>query len=145
SGTCGNSASNSATLAIYDNLAVSSGPVSRTNCPGTTASFNVSATGTGLSYQWSKGASALAGQTGTSLVLTNVSAADAGTYSVTVSGVCGSPATNSASLTINDDLLISSVPANSTNCAGSTASFGVTATGTGLNYQWYQGTNALSD
>ncbi len=27
-------------------------PVSVTNCPGTSASFSVSATGTGLSYQW---------------------------------------------------------------------------------------------
>ena len=38
------------------------------HCPGTSASFSVSATGTGLSYQWYKGGNALAGQTGSSLV-----------------------------------------------------------------------------
>src|SRR5262249_8976114 len=109
-GTCGNSASNSATLTVNQNVAVSSGPVSRTNCPGTTASFSVSATGTGLTYQWFKASSPLAGQTGSSLTLTNVSASDSGTYSVTVSGECGGPMSSSADLTVNDDLLISSSP-----------------------------------
>ena len=89
SGTCGNAVTNSASLTVNQNVVVSSAPVSVTNCPGTSASFSVSATGTGLSYQWYKGTTALAGQTGSSLVLANVSAADAGTYSVVVSGACG--------------------------------------------------------
>ena len=66
---------------------VASAPVSLTNCPGTSASFSVSATGTGLSYQWYKDGNALAGQTGQQPDLANVSAADAGTYSVVVSGI----------------------------------------------------------
>ena len=57
---------------------VASAPVSLTNCPGTSASFSVSATGTGLSYQWYKGSTALTGQTGSSLVLANVSAVGCG-------------------------------------------------------------------
>ena len=80
--------------------------MSLTNCPGTSASFSVSATGTGLSYQWYKGGSALAGQTGSSLVLSSVSAADAGTYSVVVSDVCGNAVTNSASLTVNQNVVV---------------------------------------
>jgi len=60
---------NSASLAVNQNVVVVSAPVSLTNCPGTSASFSVSATGTGLSYQWYKGGSPLAGQTGSSLVL----------------------------------------------------------------------------
>src|SRR5438552_5790824 len=98
SGVCGNPVTNSAGLTINQNVAVSSAPVSVTNCPGTSASFSVSATGRGLSYQWYKGTSALAGKTGSSLTLNNVSATDAGTYSVIASGVCGNPVTNSASL-----------------------------------------------
>ena len=89
SGTCGNAVTNSASLTVNQNVVVATAPVSVTNCPGTSASFSVSATGTGLSYQWYKGTTALAGQTGSSLVLANVSAADAGTYSVVVSGICG--------------------------------------------------------
>jgi len=48
----------------------------------------------GLSYQWFKGGSALSGQTGSSLILSSVSAADAGIYSVVVSGTCGNSVSN---------------------------------------------------
>src|SRR5437667_9343031 len=82
SGICGNPLTNSASLTLNQNVAVSSAPVSVTNCPSTTASFSVSATGTGLSYQWYKGSSAMGSQTTSSLTLNNVSAADAATYSV---------------------------------------------------------------
>ncbi len=52
--------------------------------------FSMTATGTGpYSYQWYMGGNVLAGQTGSSLALSSVSATDAGTYSVVVSGACG--------------------------------------------------------
>src|SRR5439155_1470023 len=105
---------------------------------------SVSASGTGLSYQWFKGASPLSGETGTSLALANVSAADAGSYSVVVSGTCGSAVTNSASLTINQNVVVSSTPANQTNCPGTSVSFSVSASGTGLSYQWFRGSSLLS-
>ncbi len=97
----------------------------------------MSATGTGLSYQWYKNGNALAGQTGSSLALSNVSATDAATYSVVVSDVCGNAVTNSASLTVNQNVAVVSGPVSLTNCPGSSASFSVSATGTGLSYQWY--------
>ena len=64
---------------------------------------------------------ALAGQTGSSLVLANVSATDAGTYSVVVSGTCGNAVSNSASLTVNQNVVVSSAPVSVTNCPGTTA------------------------
>src|SRR5262249_49483311 len=79
---------------------VNSGPVSVTNCVGTTATFNVDASGTGLNYQWYRGTSILSGKTASSLVLSNVSVGDAGNYSVVVSGTCGNTITNSATLTV---------------------------------------------
>src|SRR5207248_2527887 len=94
------------------------GPVGVTICPGTSASFSVSATGTALSYQWYKGTSTLTGQTSSSLALNNVSAADAGTYSVVVSGVCGNPVTNSASLTVNQNVAVPNGPIGVTTCPG---------------------------
>src|SRR5690242_8552590 len=126
------------------NVVVASAPVSITNCPGTSASFSVNATGTGLSYQWYKGINILAGQTGSSLNLSNVSATDAGTYSVVVSGSCGNAVTNSASLTVNQKVVVASAPVSITNCPGTSASFSVNATGTGLSYQWYKGINILA-
>src|SRR5262249_8450457 len=139
SGTCGNAITDSATVTVNQNVVVATAPVSLTNCPGTSASFSVNASGTGLSYQWYKGASALAGQTGSTLNLPNVSATDAGTYSVVVSGTCGNAITNSATLTVNQNVVVVTAPVSLTNCPGTSASFSVNASGTGLSYQWYKG------
>src|SRR5207249_3034689 len=144
SGVCGNPITNSANLTVNQSVAVSSGPVSLIRCSGTSASFSVSATGTGLSYQWYKFGSVLAGQTNSSLTLNNLSTSDAAIYRVIVNGVCGSPVTNSAGLTVNQNVAVSSPPVSLTNCGGTSASFNVSATGTGLSYQWYKGGNALT-
>src|SRR5207249_2312351 len=127
SGVCGNPITNSASFIVNHNVAVSTAPVDLTSCPGTSASFSVSATGTSLSYQWYKASGALAGQTASSLTLDNVSGSDAGIYSVAVSGACGNPLTNSASLTIDQNVSVSGAPGNRVNCPGTSASFSVSA------------------
>ena len=116
SGTCGSAVTSSASLTVNEEVVVASTPVSLTNCPGSSASFSVNASGSELSYQWYKDGGVLGGQTSNSLTLVNLSAADAGIYSVVVSGACGSSVSNSASLTVNEDLAIAVVPASATNC-----------------------------
>ncbi len=145
SGTCGSPVTHSAALAVNENVVVASAPISLTNCPGTTASFSVSATGTGLSYQWSKNGAALVDQTTSSLTLNNVTASDAGTYTITVSGTCGNPVTHSATLTVNENVVVASAPVSLTNCSATTVNFSVNATGTGLSYQWFKNGAALVD
>src|SRR5205814_5000158 len=105
----------------------------------------VSATGTGLSYQWYKGVNLLGGQTSSALTLNNVSATDAGIYSVVVSGICGTSITNSATLVVNTNAFVSTAPSNTTNCPGTTANFSVNASGTSLSYQWYKGAAPLNN
>jgi hypothetical protein len=141
-GTCGNAVTNIASLKVNQAVVVTSAPVSLTNCPGTSVSFNVSATGTGLSYQWYKGTTALVGQTGSSLVLANVSASDAGTYSAVVSGTCGSAISNSAVLIVNATTVTTPL-ASVTNNLGTSVTFTTVASGTGpLTYAWKKnGTN----
>jgi hypothetical protein len=97
-----------------------------------------------LSYQWYEGGSPLAGQTGSSLVLSNVSAANAGTYSVVVSGLCGNAVTNSATLTVNASTVAAPL-ASLTNNLGTSATFATVASGTGpLTYVWQKnGTNVI--
>src|SRR6185295_11101222 len=145
SGVCGTPITNSATLVVNTNAFVSTAPSNSTNCPGTTANFSVSASGMGLSYQWYKGVNLLGSETGSTLTLNNVSFGDAGAYSVVVSGVCGAPITNSATLVVNTNAFVSTAPSNSTNCPGTTANFSVSASGTGLNYQWYKGVAPLAN
>jgi len=92
-------------------VSIAGPPANQTNCPGATASFNVSATGTGLEYQWYKASALLAGETGNSITITNVTAANAGSYSVVVSGTCSNPVTNSATLTVNENVVVATAPA----------------------------------
>src|SRR5204862_544120 len=142
-GVCGASITNSATLVVNTNVFVGTAPLNATNCPGTTANFSVTASGTGLSYQWYKGVNALVNQTNSTLTLNGVTSGDAGSYSVVVSGVCGAAITNSATLVVNTNVFVATAPSNTTNCPGTTANFSVSASGTGLSYQWYKGVNAL--
>jgi uncharacterized delta-60 repeat protein len=77
-------------------------PQSRTVDAGASTTFTVLAGGSSpLSYQWRRGGVPLAGQTNTSLVLTNVSPADAGTYTVLVTNFLGSVTSAPAVLTVN--------------------------------------------
>src|SRR6185369_2181156 len=126
-GICGNAATNSATLIVNQTVVVSSAPQSITNCPGTSATFTVNASGTGLNYQWYRAGSPMAGRTSSTLVLASVSASDAGNYSVVVSGTCGNSVTNVAALTVNQNIVVAAAPQSITNCPGSAATFTVNA------------------
>src|SRR5208282_3148566 len=120
---CGDLLTNSATLTVNQPVLVSTAPVSLTNCPGSSAMFSTMATGSGLSYQWFHGSVELPGQTTNSLILTNVSATNAVLYSVVVGDACGDLLTNSATLTVNQPILVSTAPVSLTNCPGNSAIF----------------------
>ncbi|HTD67739.1 MAG TPA: tandem-95 repeat protein, partial [Candidatus Limnocylindria bacterium] len=119
-------------------------PVNQTNCPGGTAVFSVTATGTALTYQWRFGTNALSGATNSTLILTNVTTGMAGPYCVTVSGATNAPVTACATLVVNQNVIVTTPPANQVACPNSTVLFQVGATGTALTYQWYFGANLLS-
>jgi hypothetical protein len=81
--------------------ALTSQPASQTVLAGATATFTVTATGTPpLSYQWGFNGTNIAGATGTSLTLSNVQPAQAGTYSVQVTNAYGSTNSANAILTV---------------------------------------------
>ena len=82
-------------------------PASRTNSPGTTTTFTVTTSGTEpLSYQWLQNQVPLAnggrisGATANALAISNLQAADAGSYSVVVSNLAGSATSANAILTV---------------------------------------------
>src|SRR5208282_5322361 len=132
SGACG-SATNSATLTVNVPVTVTVAPASQTTLVGSNVTFSVTATGTILSYQWLVGGSVIG--TSGSLTLNNVATSQAGIYTVIVSGACGS-VTNSAILTVNVPVTVTVPPVSQTTVVGSNVTFSVTATGTGLSYQW---------
>jgi len=116
-------------------------PQSQTVTAGSTVTFTVSATGTPpLSYQWRRNGVNLPGATSASLVLANVTEAQAGTYTVVVSNAAGSVTSQPATLTVNPALVAPTItvqPQSQTVTAGGTVTFTVSATGTPpLSYQW---------
>ena len=81
--------------------AISVQPVAQTVSAGSTATFSVVATGTpSPSYQWLKGGSAIAGATGSSLVLAAITSANEGSYAVAVTNAAGTVTSLAVSLTI---------------------------------------------
>lgn len=127
------------TVTIDPATAITTNPSSSTVCDGDNASFTVVATGSGtLSYQWYLGATPV-GTNSATLNLTGVTSADAGIYTVEVTGSCGTVTSTGATLTVNPPTTISVHPTDVGVCAGSNASFSVTAAGSGtLSYQWYR-------
>ena len=75
-------------------------PANQTACVGSPATFSVVASGAGLTYQWRKNGSNIAGATAASYTIPSVVAGDAGNYDVVVTSGC-SVTSNTASLTVN--------------------------------------------
>lgn len=120
---------------------INSQPVDQTVLAGSSATFQVAATGDGtLSYQWIFNGSPMAGETNSTLVLTHVALSAAGGYSVSVSNAAGPMVSAVARLTVVKlaaPPTIQAGPQSVTAQAGSRASFSVSASGDGvLAYQW---------
>jgi hypothetical protein len=122
-------------------------PKSATLTAGQNDTLSVGATGTApLSYQWYKNGTAISGATSSSYILTNVQAASAGTYTVTVSnGTLPNATSSGAVLMVNVPPSITVQPKSAILTAGQNDTLSVTATGTApLSYQWYKNGSAIS-
>ena len=118
-------------------------PQSQTVNIGSDVTFAVEATGSApLGYQWFFGPSVIAGANSPSLLLTNVSSADSGIYTVQVSNEFGS-ASASATLTVTNPPTgtppsITTQPQSETLDAGTNLTFTVAAIGSPpLQWQWF--------
>lgn len=127
---------------------VTTQPSNQSVCEGSPVSFSIAATGTALTYQWRKGnvnlinGGNVSGATSAVLMFTAAGVSDIATnYNVVLTG-SASPivVSSNVSLVVNTAPLISTQPINATGCVDySTVVFSVTATGTGLTYQWRKG------
>ena len=141
----GTATSASATLAVAVPPAIVNPPTDATVVAGNNVSFTITASGTApLNYQWRKNGSAISGATTAALTLANVAAADAATYSVTVTNAVGSVTSASATLTVLLPPAITTPPTNTSIVLGSPTSFTATASGTlPLNFQWLKNGAAI--
>lgn len=101
-----------AVLTVQDPLTVLSTPTSLVERAGDHTAFVLSVSGGGPQIQWKLNGNPIVSATSGALVLTNIQAANAGTYSVTVQNLSTAPQTYSATLTVITNGLL---PLASTN------------------------------
>ncbi|MBS1510527.1 MAG: T9SS type A sorting domain-containing protein [Bacteroidetes bacterium] len=153
---CGNITSNSGILTVNTAPNITAQPVASTLCATQNTSFTIAATGTAITYQWQVSTTGCAGTfsnvvdggvyAGSSTAALTITGAPATmngyAYRCVVNGTCTPAATsNCVALTVNTPIALTAQPGNTTVCAGSTANFSVTATGTSPVYQWQESTN----
>jgi peptidase C25-like protein len=104
-------------------------PASQTGCAGSPVTFSVTASGSGLSYQWRKNTANLinggniSGAQSATLSINPTAPGDAGSYDVVITGGCGNATSDAASLLISDYSLSS--PSASFPGTGGTGSVSV--------------------
>ena len=152
---CGSATSNVTVLNVNTAPAITVQPANVSACAGNLVSFNLTATGGGLTYQWQE--STNGGGTWNNLSnvapYSNVTTATLSInptvigmnnyqYRCIVTGTCPSAVTsNAATLTLGTAMSITVQPANATVCAGLNSGFSITTSGTVLGYQWQESTN----
>ena len=119
-------------------------------CAGQNVTLGVTVTGTAITYQWQLSTDGGAtfnnvingglysGATSATLNITGVLATmNNYIYKCVISGTCTPAATSANSvISISTPVTITAQPLNNTVCAGNTATFSVTTTGTVSAYQW---------
>lgn len=76
-------------------------PISKTVSPGGTFTMATNASGAGNAYQWFRNGVALAGETGAILLRQNVTASDAGEYTVRITNSAGSVMSAAGTITLS--------------------------------------------
>ena len=140
----GSVTSSAATLAVSIPPAITQQPQGKEVLAGTPVTFEVTVSGTEpLTYQWQFNGTPIAGATGRSLSLPDVTVDAAGDYGVTATNAAGSVPSDAATLVVVQPVVITAQPQDQTVAAGAGASFSVTATGTDpLSFQWqFRGVN----
>lgn len=146
SNTCASGiSSNCATVIVVTTVSIITQPNNVTACAGTTTSFTVAGSGSGIIYQWQLSIDGGA-------VYNNITGANLATYTITgvslamnnnkyrcqlSNATCTTPGVSNAStLTVNSVPSITTNPQDATICIGGSNTFSVSASGTGIVYQW---------
>ena len=140
------------TLNVISPPLIATQPVNQSVLEGASAVFTVTATGgQPLAYQWQANGTNLTeganvtGSTSTNLTLSNVSAANVGTYTVIVTNLAGTAVSSNASLTLTPSApVIVMQPQSQGAVQGTSPRFAVTAIGTTpFSYQWSFNSNNI--
>ncbi|MEM7167131.1 MAG: immunoglobulin domain-containing protein, partial [Planctomycetota bacterium] len=134
---CGTATSVAVALSLLDPVAIQVQPVPQIGCLGSSVTMNVTATGTGLTYQWRKNGTPIAGATGSSFSLTNLTLSDADVYDVSVIGTCNTVNSSVVTVSVTTPASITTGPSPAVTCPGDNVMFSVTPAGSPpFFYEW---------
>ena len=138
SNSCGLIESIPATLTVNTKPLIKAQPEGQVVCTKTPVNFRVVVSGTEpFCYQWTRNGVLIPGADESVYSISSASLDDAGSYSVTVTNICGSVESSIAALVLNSMPSIQEQPASQEICAGSEAAFSIKATGSEpISYQW---------
>ena len=139
--------SGQATVTVRALPSITSSPVNKSICENGVVSFSVAATGSDLSYQWYVDQGIGFVPLGDTAVYFGANQPTLNLYGATrnmtgyvyhaeVSGCSVTETSTDAILTVNTIPEIVIQPKDTTICSTTNAAFSVSATGTGINYQW---------
>lgn len=151
---CTSATSNAAAISVNTAPAVTGNPPSRIICAGNNTTFNITATGTNLMYQWEGSNNGTNWNTlfnnstysGVNAATLNITNAQLPTtfrqYRCIVSNNgCTSATSNIGNLTVNTAPDVYQDPLDRIICVGQTTNFQCKAIGTAITYQWQVSTN----
>lgn len=145
----GTATSNPATLSVRTAPTIIQHPVSQTVVIGASVTLSVMATGTQpFTYQWTKNNANIIGATSSSLVLSNLSYGDIGSYRCIVTNAVTSVTSNAAELMVfQQPVVTNSMTQQVIGSAGQSAIFTaeLAATSETLAFQWKRNGTALTE
>jgi hypothetical protein len=124
-----------------DSPTVTTQPISQAACDDQTVTLTAVYSCVGCTYQWYKDNVALTNTgdysnvTTQSLTIANAGS-NIGSYKLKGTNECAAVDTNAVTVSLLPDTSVSVQPANNNVCVGGTATFGVTAGGGNVTYQW---------
>lgn len=143
-GQCGVAVSDAVTLTAQQAPAISANPANATLCEGSNATFNVTASGTALSYVWQVSTDGgnnytdIGSSNNASYTVNGITPAqNSNRYRVQISGTCAPAATSTAALlTVVSPVQVTVDPQSIAECETGNVTFSVSGAGSGIIYAW---------
>jgi hypothetical protein len=144
---CSQVISSLAQLVVAEQTAITLQPTAINGCKNTTAQLTIAANGMNLIYQWNKNGNPIPNSNRASYSFSSLQTDDAGTYTCTVTGYCGTPITSASAIIsiIPSPVATLSFSNDTTICAGK--EFRIKASGTGgtiTSYVWKKNGTTLT-